>query len=191
MKRLLVLTIFLVGGCSFAPKYERPPLIVPPAYKESGPWLKASPSSVELDRGPWWLMFNDADLNQLESAIQFGNFSLKAALARVDEARAIVAEERSALYPEILGVFNANRQQLSKDTANVPRHKLFNDFLLSTNVTYELDVWGRVRNAVASAGSLARASAADMMAIELSLRAELASDYFTLRGYDAAQRILD
>ena len=193
MKRAIILLgMWILSGCSLAPKYDRPPLYIPAIYKESGKWLPAKPNSAILGcGGPWWMMYGDSVLNELEEQVAGANQSLQAAVSRYDQARAILAVQRSAYYPSILGVFNANRQQISANTANPPLKHVFNDFLLSANVTYELDVWGRVRNSVATAKSLADASAADLAAIDLSLRAELANDYFTLRSDDAQQRILD
>lgn len=183
--------VMALSGCSFAPEYQPPPLPLPSTYKESGSWLDAKPGRAVLDREPWWMMYGDAILNELEAQVVGANQNLQAAQARYDEARAILAEQRSAYFPNILGVFNANRQQTSSNTANPPPHRLYSDFLLSATLNYELDVWGRVRNSVAAARSLANASAADLAAVDLSLHAELASDYFALRGDDAAQRVLD
>lgn len=192
MKRAIILLgMWILSGCSLAPKYYRPPLYIPAVYKESGKWLPATPNSAVLGCGPWWMIYGDSVLNGLEAQVAGANQSLQAAVSRYDQARAILAVQRSAYYPSILGAFNANRQQVSANAANPPRKHVFNDFLLSTNVTYELDVWGRVRNSVATAKSLADASAADLAAVDLSLRAELANDYFTLRSDDAQQRILD
>jgi NodT family efflux transporter outer membrane factor (OMF) lipoprotein len=193
MKHFIFLICFIfLSGCSFAPKYQRPPMIIPHAYKETGKWLQAKPTSASLDRGSWWRMYHDPILNQLEDRVG-ANQNLRAAVARYDEARAILATQRSALYPNVIGVFNAYRQRVSENASNFsPSNKSpFNDVFLSTNLAYEIDVWGRVRNSVAAAKSLADASAADWAAIKLSIQAELASDYFSLRSADAAQRILD
>ncbi len=183
--------VIVLSGCSFAPKYQRPAMNIPSSYKETGKWLVAKPSSAALDRGPWWRMYGDPVLNGLEAQVVSANQNLKAAVARFEQARAVLAEQRAAYFPTVLGVFNATRQQTSKNIANPQPVSLFNDKLFALNINYEVDLWGRVRNAVATARSLAQASAADLAAVDLSLHAELASDYFALRGADAAQRILD
>ena len=188
---IIFLFVMILSGCSFAPKYERPPMNVPTSYKESGKWLRAQPSSATLDRGPWWSMYGDPVLNELEAKVVCANQNIKAALARYDQARAVLAEQSAAYYPSLIGVFNASRQEASKNVANPLPVSLFNDKLLAVNLTYEVDLWGRVRNSVAVARSLTQASAADLAAIDLSLHAELASDYFALRGDDIAQHILD
>lgn len=192
MKRAIILIgMIALSGCSFAPPYQRPPMNIPANYKEDGKWLSAQPNSAILDRGPWWMMYDDSVLNDLEAKIEGANQNLQAAVSRYDEARAILAEQRSALYPSLIGVFNANRQHSSENVANPLTTRTYNDFLLSANVTYELDVWGRVRNSVASAKSLAEASAADLATVDLSLHAELANDYFALRSNDTKQRVVD
>jgi NodT family efflux transporter outer membrane factor (OMF) lipoprotein len=192
MKLLIAISCvsFLVG-CSLAPKYQQPELPIPHFYKESGEWLLASPESADLKRGPWWQMFGDPILNDLEQRVSCANQSLKAALARFEEARANVTIVRSALFPSVTGVFNANRERTSKTIANPHPIATFNDFTLGALFTYELDIWGRVRNSVAAAKSLACASAADLATLDLSLHAELANDYFALRGADKAQQVLD
>jgi NodT family efflux transporter outer membrane factor (OMF) lipoprotein len=189
-------TLALLGscvlfGCSLAPPYQPPPIEIPPVYKETGPWLHASPDRATRGCGPWWVLYDDPILNELEAQVMVGNQDIKAALARYDQAHAILMQERAALYPSLLGVFNANRQQTSKNSANPQPVHVYTDLLLSMNLTYEVDLWGRVRNSVAAATSLAQASAADLSAINLSLQAQLASDYFTLRGYDAQIKILE
>lgn len=192
MKSILILIgIIALSACSFAPKYQRPPMNIPVAYKESDGWVPANPNAAALGHGPWWCMYGDPILNALEAQVINANQNLQAAVARYEEARAVLAVQRSALFPNVLGVFNMNRVNTSHDIANVPMVSQFNDILFSSNITYEVDVWGRVRNAVAAAKSLAAASAADVAVINLSTHAELANDYFALRGDDASQRVLD
>jgi NodT family efflux transporter outer membrane factor (OMF) lipoprotein len=188
---LLGLIIHFLFACSFAPKYKRPPMPVPLHYKETKDW-KLGAGLAALDKiGHWWLVFDDPVLNELENKVACGNQDLKAYFARLQEARAAVQVARSAYVPTITGIANANRQQTSKNVANPNRVRRFSDLLVGADMTYELDVWGRVRNSVAATESLAEASASDLAAATLSIRAELASDYFSLRGAEAAQRVLD
>ena len=205
----LVLTVFLLASCSFAPKYHRPEMVIPAAYKETIPhnkhvkWQPANSKKAVLDRGAWWKMYGDPVLNRLEKEVTCTNQNIKAALARFDGARAELNAARAAYFPKIIGVTNMYRQQLSHNAAATSRAQqaaanstlapfsLYNDNLLIANLYYELDVWGRVRNSVAAARNTAQASAADISVIALSMHAELANDYFTLRGYDAEQRVLD
>jgi NodT family efflux transporter outer membrane factor (OMF) lipoprotein len=188
----LCCSLLLLAGCSFAPKYQRPALPVPAVYKEKGPWHPAKPASAAVNRGPWWTVYRDPILNKLEAKIICSNQNLQAAVGRFDEARSILAEQRAAYFPSIVGIFNAYRLDTSRNVANAPvAGPVWNDKYLGLNATYEVDVWGRVRNAVSSARSLAAASAADLAALDLSLHAELAMDYFTLRGDDIKLRILN
>lgn len=187
----IVLTLFLLTGCSFAPKYQRPELCIPPDYKESMRWSQAEPATVAFENGKWWEMYDDCILNELEENVTAANQNIKVALARYENARAALSVARSAYFPTVLGVENTFRQQTSGNAANKLAVPVYTDNLLLANFHYEVDVWGRIRNSVAAARSTAQASAADLAAVSLSLHAELARDYFTLRGYDASQRVLD
>lgn len=180
----------IIAGCSLAPTYHRPSLIVPPTYKEKGKWLSAKPKQV-IDHRPWWVMYHDSKLNQLEQRVTLANQDLKAAAARYQEARAIAKQARAAYFPTVNGIGNADRLKASRNVAVPIAVPVYNDTLVSADLSYEVDVWGRVRNLVAAANSRARASQADLAVVDLSLHAELASDYFTLLSDDEAQRILD
>lgn len=192
MKYYIIFSIIVLGlfGCSLAPTYERPEMIIPADYKESGEWLEATPRRAELNKGPWWEMYDDPILNALEERINVSNQNLKAAVARYENAVALANVARSYYYPTVTAMGNASRQKESGNSANVAPVLVFNDVLIGSNISYEIDVWGRVRNAVSKAESIANASKADLMAIDLSLHAQLAALYFTIRGDDAALRIL-
>jgi len=181
----------LLCGCSLAPTYHRPELYIPADYKETGSWQLAAPAVAELDRGNWWEIYNDSVLNDLEDRVTSANQNLQAAIARYEQARAIATVARSYLVPTINIIGVPDRQKTSLNVANPATVTPFNDVLLATDLSYEIDVWGRVRNAFFSARDSARASSADVAAIDLSLHAELASNYFSLRGTDQSQRVLD
>jgi len=196
MKKLIVIEIFalLLTACSFAPKYQCPPMPIPAQYKEykgSEKWVlaKAMPPSKRCE--PWWELFDDPVLNQLEAKVICANQNLQVAYARYKEARAAADVARAAYYPQLIGVGNVDRQQVSHNVANPQPVNLFNDFLIGADLSYEVDVWGRVRNAVAASEERAQASAFDLAAVDLSLHAELANDYFALRGDELAQCVLD
>jgi NodT family efflux transporter outer membrane factor (OMF) lipoprotein len=160
-------------------------------YKESDQWKPAHSAKVLQKTKYWWLLFNDPILNALEEKLTLANQDLKVAFARYQEACALAQVARSAYYPTILGLANTNRQQTSKAVANPTRVHHFSDYLLGTTFNYEVDLWGRIQNSVVASESTAEASAADFDAASLSLHAELASDYFALRGNEASQRVLD
>lgn len=188
---LLSLVSTLLIACSFAPKYQRPPMPLPLHYKETAEWKRAKGLSATTKNAPWWHMFKDPVLNELQDKLTCANQNLKVAFARYQEARAAAQVARAAFYPTVLGIANADRQQTSKTVANPNPMPLFDDYLIGLDVSYEVDIWGRVRNAVAASESLAQASAADLVGVSLSMHAELALDYFNLRGDEEAQRVLD
>lgn len=204
---LSLLLLLFLNQCSLAPRYQRPSLPIPTAYKESNITWKNSAKKPYFINLSWWKMYGDPILNQLESQLCFNNQSLKAALARLEEARALAGVARAAFFPTINGIGNINRVHTSETIANSPRlipssglipslsnqHRVapFNDNLLTSVLNYEVDIWGKVRDQVANANFLAAASASDLAALRLSLEAELAGTYFQLRGADAAQEALD
>ncbi|MEI9965045.1 MAG: TolC family protein [Caulobacteraceae bacterium] len=142
-------------------------------------------------RGDWWRMFNDPVLDGLEARIEGGNPDLAAALARYDQARAYLAQARSALVPELdaSGSATRNRQSEAKPL-RVGGPNLYNNDTYGGTVSYEFDLWGRVRNSVAAGKAQAQASAADVASVRLSLEAQLADTYLGLRGLDAQSRLL-
>ena len=170
---------------------------IPSTYKEAGHWVQVKhPSVMPSKQSSWWTIYQDETLNQLEKKVTCHNEHLKLALANFEEARAIAAIARSAMYPSMMSPINATRQQSSQTTANnalspLTPETLVNTFTLAAVLNYEVDAWGRVRNSVLSSERLARASQWDMAAIQLSLNAELATDYFELRGAQASLRLLD
>jgi NodT family efflux transporter outer membrane factor (OMF) lipoprotein len=181
-----------LAGCA-APAYQVPQLAAPPpaAYKEAGPWTPAAPADA-APRGDWWTAFGDARLNTLEAQLVAGNTDLAQALARYDQARAYYAQARADLFPQIGAAASVGRQQLSGDRLGGNGAPLAGDEAAVGGVfSYELDLWGRVRNEVAAGKAEATASAEELAATRLSLQAQLADAYLTLRSLDAQARVLD
>jgi NodT family efflux transporter outer membrane factor (OMF) lipoprotein len=180
-------------ACSFAPVYKTPDS-VPAAseYKESGDWKAAQPVDNQ-NRGAWWTIFQDLKLDALEAEVGDANQDLKAAFARLQQARAATRIARADLFPTLNAASSATRSRTSTNSPiYVPGRKpIFNNFDLEGDLSYEFDVWGRVRNAVTSAKASQQASAADLATLNLSIHAELATDYFALRSEDAQQVLLD
>lgn len=189
--RLLVGVLGLgLAGCSLAPDYHAPAITTPVAFKETGPWTPASPADV-APRGAWWASYGDPALNELEQRIATGNPTLAAALARYDEARAYVVQQRAAALPTVSlnGRATGNRQSAHRPLrAGGPDY--YRDDLVSGSISYELDLWGRIRNEVAAGKALEQANAADVAATRLSLAAMLADAYLNLRGQDAQAKLL-
>ena len=179
-------------ACSFAPSYQRPELPTPVNYKEAGEWKTAQPAD-HVTRGEWWKIYGDEQLNTLQTQLGDANQNLKAALARLSEARALARQARADYFPTVGVNASATREHPSQNKvlSSPTAPKTFNDFLLSADLSYEVDVWGRVRNAAEADKDSAQASVADLAALELSARAELAMDYFSLRAADSEQALLD
>lgn len=183
----------VLAACSLAPRYHRPVTEPPaPAYKELDGWKVATPAD-DSARGPWWEKFRDEELDRLELQVSAANQNLKAALARLEEARAQTRIQRAAWFPLVTANADATRQRVSTNAPGfVPgSHPVFNTFVAGGDLSYELDLFGRIRNTVAGARATEQATAGDARSLDLSVHAELATDYFSLRGLDAQQQLLD
>jgi NodT family efflux transporter outer membrane factor (OMF) lipoprotein len=187
----LAMTIAL-AACEVGPDYERPVADAPPSYKELGDWKPSAPSDL-VNRGPWWSIYNDPLLDQLEQQIDISNQNLKAAEAAYREARAIVAETRAGLFPTLSVDASAQRsgQGAGANSGTTSRGRVQNQFNVTASASWELDVWGRIRRAVESDVANAQASAADLAAARLSAQSLLAIDYLQLRVADELKRLLD
>jgi NodT family efflux transporter outer membrane factor (OMF) lipoprotein len=192
MLPILLLGFLLIGGCSVGPKYSKPTTQIPPAYKENANWKTAQPSD-QAQKGNWWEIFQDPQLNALEEKVNVSNQTLRAAVDRYQEARDVLRETRSSLFPLVnaAATGSQNRQSQNKSLFGGTAPVNYSDLVLSGDVSYEADVWGSVRRSVQSSRELAQASAADLETIRLSLHAELALDYLTLRGLDAQKQLFD
>jgi NodT family efflux transporter outer membrane factor (OMF) lipoprotein len=189
---ILSLGVLVVGGCSVGPKYSKPTTQIPPAYKENANWKTAQPND-QAQKGNWWEIFQDPQLNALEEKIDVSNQSLRAAVDRFQEARDALRQTRSALFPLVTASVSPtqNRQSQNKALFGGTSPVNYSDLILEGDVSYEVDAWGAVRKSVEASRTLAQASAADLETIRLSLHAELALDYLTLRGLDAQKKLFD
>ena len=192
---LLSLTAIVLTGCMVGPKYVKPSTPMASAFKEEAPnlsqandgWKLAQPGD-QTPRGNWWEVYGDPQLNALEAQIDSANQTLKIAEANYREARTAIRFNRAAEAPTI-GV--APSISTVRDSPNQPYFPagLGNngegDFTLPVDMSWEIDLWGRIRRGVTAAKEQTQASAADMAATHLSLQAELAYDYFELRSADA------
>jgi len=190
----------LLTGCTVGPKYHTPSVPLSDSFKEATPadygtagtWLLAHPSDA-APRGAWWRMFGDPTLNRLEQQLTVSNQNLKEQEARFREARAMIRYQRADLFPTISTQPTLNSVKYS---ANQPYFMETHpspegDLELPFDLSYEFDVWGRVRRTIAAAREEAQASAGDLASTSLSLHAELAMDFIELRAADAQQRLLD
>jgi NodT family efflux transporter outer membrane factor (OMF) lipoprotein len=198
---LVVLLVIALGGCTVGPKYVRPSTPTPATYKEQVPassqgsdqWQPANPAD-QASRGKWWEIFGDPQLNTLEEQIATSNQTLKVAEARFRQARAAIRFNRTSQFPTISTAPSAayvkNTGYAPGFPGKVPEASK-GDFVLPFDLSYELDLWGRVRRSVAAAREEAQATAGDYETAKLSLEAELALDYFELRSADAQKQLLD
>jgi len=189
----MLLIVGTLTACSFAPVYKTPRSVpVLDAYKESADWKTAQPLDNQ-NRGEWWTVFLDPQLDALEKKAGDANQDLKAGFARLQQARAVTRIARADLFPALTVGSSAARARTSVNSPDFPRgaRPVGNNFDLQADLSYEVDVWGRVRNAVTSAKASQQASAADLAALNLAIHAELATDYFTLRAEDAQRVLLD
>jgi len=190
---MCVLSTALLAGCTVGPNYKRPAAEVPPAYKEVGDWKPAQPND-QNPSGNWWEIFQDPQLNVLEQQVNVSNQNVKAAQAAYTEARAVLRYQRADYFPTLTvnptvtrNNYSVNRQPRSPTFNGVT----FTDIQLPFELSYQVDAWGRIRRTVESYRSQAQASAADLAAVNLSMHAQLALDYFEARMLDAQEQLLN
>ncbi len=191
--------LLFVSGCMVGPKYTKPSVPMTPAFKELSEWRegdgwKVAKPEDSLIRTKWWQLYNDSKLNELEEQVEPSNQTLKISEANFRQARAAIRFARAAEAPMITtapGISSerasVNQPYFSKSLANNGT----GDFTLPVDLSYETDLWGRVRRTVAAAREDAQATAADLETARLSLHAEVAIDYFEIRSDDAQQKLLN
>jgi NodT family efflux transporter outer membrane factor (OMF) lipoprotein len=179
-----------VSSCAHPPPYTPPSAPSAPAFKENADWKLAQPAD-QAARGDWWAVFGDPQLDALQHQIDISNQNLKVVEAQFAAARAAVRAARSSLYPQVSAAPAATASEPSGNRAIPAVHQASTDFLLPVDVSYEVDAWGRIHSAVNASQAAAQASAADVETARLSLHAELALDYFALRGLGREKTLLD
>lgn len=190
---LLLVVAAALAGCAVGPDYVRPTTPIAANYKEleGTGWTAAQPADATA-RGAWWEIYGDAQLNALEAQVASANQNVAAAQARFRAARANVAQQRSSFFPLVTAGGDFSRTRTSQNLAYTSKAgATINDYLVGVDASWEPDVWGRVARTVESAKAGAQASAADEAAVLLSMQAELATDYFELRGIDRERQLLD
>jgi NodT family efflux transporter outer membrane factor (OMF) lipoprotein len=200
----LAAACFLTACKPVGPNYKVPVYTAPPAYKETGApsvvpppnpqggsWTPASPSDGML-KGKWWEVYNDPQLNRLEERIATDNQALRQAMENYLAARDQVAAVRSTLFPTLSLTAGATHFQESgnRPLGTSATKTSFNDLTLGGQAGWEPDFWGRIRRNIEATHASEQATAADMANVDLSLQAEMAADYFQLRGLDSEIRLL-
>ena len=204
-----VLAALFLAACAVGPKYTRPSVPTPLAYKESATagvpiasdWRTAHPGDAVGHGNKWWEMFNDAELNGLEEKAAVSDQNIIAAADNFLAARALVRESRSQYFPTLTtnpSIINERPSpaqfgglQTSTSSSSGITVKSYTDYELPFDASWEPDLWGRVRNAVRANTFAAQASAADLENVRLSDQAELAVDYYELRSQDSLKQVFD
>ena len=187
----------LLQGCVVGPKYHRPPVDTPGTFKEVTPddlkkmdgWKVAQPQDSAL-HGKWWEILGDPQLNALEEQVKISNQNVASAFANFMAARALVREARAQYFPTLTAGASVTRQH-QPPAATGTSGTTFNEYALPFDASWTPDLFGRVRNTVRAGVANAQASAADLEYTLLTAQAELAVDYFQLRGQDDLKVLLD
>ncbi len=182
-----------LGGCTLGPDYQRPALPAPAEFKQAAGWKAATPSDA-LQRGAWWQLYGDPELDALVERLNVSNQSLAAAEAQYRQARALVRGARSQLFPLVgasAGVTRSSQGSGSSSSQFDQGSSRSDNYEAGVNASWELDIWGRLRRNLEANRANAEASAADLAAVKLSLQAELVQTYLQLRVIDEQQRLLD
>ena len=205
MKRLnVVLCVLpvLAAGCMVGPDYQRPDAPVPPGFKENIGWKPGQPRD-EIDKGAWWSVYNDPELDRLERMVDVSNQTVKQFEAQYRNAVALVGEARASLFPTATATAGVTRSHGGGGGGGFAStggggggigggggRATSTIYTLSGNATWDLDVWGRVRRQIESNVAEAQVSAGDLANAKLSAQATLATDYFDLRAEDSLERLL-
>ena len=181
-------------ACNPAPKYQRPSAAIAPGYKEAietTTWKPAEPSDAVI-RGRWWEMFGDPQLNALEEQIDAHNQSIAAAEADYTAARAVVRQTRAQYFPTVTTSPSVTYSRIAATPYTQAANGLtYTEYSLPITASWEPDFWSRIRNTVRTDTYAAQASAADRENVRLLAHANLAVDYFQLRGVEHQKHILD
>ena len=179
----LMLMVGSATGCAVGPDYHRPSIDIATAYKEDQGWKPTEPSDA-INRGPWWEIFKDPDLDQLEAQIDISNQNVRAAAAAVEEAQALVREATAGFWPTIAANFGRQRSFAQPDHTQTVN---------SAGLTgsWNLDIWGQIRRSTESNKASEQSTAAALAAARLAAQGELATDYFQLRTQDQLQALLN
>lgn len=179
-----------VSGCAVGPDYRRPTTAEVSTFKEAGDWVPAVPADA-LERGPWWSLFGDPLLDQLAARVEVSNQNVALAVGAYAQARALVRQQRAALFPSVTLNGGATRSRSSGNVTTGATGRTGSNYQVSLGGSWEPDVWGRLGRAVDGASAGAQASAADLASAKLAAQGELAVNYFSLRQTDAQNALLE
>lgn len=187
---LYALSLLLLGGCALGPDYQKPEALVPIQYKHDAPWKAATPAD-HLEKGNWWEIYADATLNGLEQQAGEANQTLKGAYARLSQAQAAAGISKAERIPRLDLNASAARQRTPAALSYPGISQIYNQFSLPLALSYEIDLFGRVRRSVEAAEASAESATADYRALLLVLQSDLARSYFALRSLDSESFLLE
>ena len=182
------LALTTLAACEVGPDYEKPTAPTPPSYKEIDGWKPSQPQDAASGTA-WWTIYKDQLLDDLEKQVEVSNQTLKASEAAFRQASALLQETRAALFPT--ATLDSSAVRSGTGAGQTGRSTVKSQFNVTGGLSWEIDVWGRIRRAVEASYASAEASAADLAAARLSAQSVLATDYFDLRINDELKRLLD
>ncbi len=189
-----LLCAFILTGCNVGPNYKKADATVPAKWDVEQPWRESAPKDT-FDKGEWWKVFNDDDLNTFETQAIAENQTIKISIARLEQSRATAAIQVATLFPTLSGGAGAERQRLAGNrptngsTLPVTAFQQ-NTFQIPFTVSYEVDIFGKRRRSIEAAEAAYQANAADLQNVRLLITSQIAGDYFNLRQLDSEIGIL-
>src|SRR6185437_9294631 len=197
---LLAAASLLLAGCAIGPNYKRPAALpskapTPAAFKEAEGWTQAEPADA-VSRQDWWKVFNDPVLDDLEAQVVVSNQTLAQSEAAYRQGRAVLDQQRAALFPTVTGGGSGVQSQspsgfVGAGSSLAPSARPIDIYSTTLGLTWDVDVWGRIRRAIESVHATAQADAADLANATLSAQVLLAANYFQLREADEEKRLID
>ncbi|CAE6688592.1 Outer membrane protein OprM [Paraburkholderia domus] len=186
----------LLASCAVGPDYKRPAAEIPASYKEAAPGWKVAQPADQQDRGDWWTIYQDPQLNALEDKLNASNQTIAQFAAAYRQVRALVGEARAAYFPTVGASAGVTRSgygasSSSNSTTTSSRSGISNSYNVQLDASWEPDLWGSVTRSVNSQKAGQQGAAADLANARLSAQATLAQTYFSLRSLDSTQKLLD
>ncbi|AWU98757.1 RND transporter [Burkholderia sp. JP2-270] len=192
-----VATAVLLAGCAVGPDYHRPDASIPAAFKEAPAGWKVAQPADRADRGPWWTVYNDPQLDALIGKLNASNQTIAQSAAAYRQARALVTEARAAYFPTVGLTASGSRARTPRTSSSSSSFgsgssgSISNSYSVGLDASWEPDLWGKVSRTVSAQRAGEAAAAADLANARLSQQALLAQTYFQLRTSDALQKLLD
>ncbi|SAL47039.1 efflux transporter outer membrane subunit [Caballeronia humi] len=187
----LALICAALAACSTIPPYQRPEVAVPAQFSSAPGWSIAAPTD-QAPRGPWWTLFQDPQLDELEAQVDVSNQSLKKAVSQLQQARAMFDYQQAGFWPTVTAGLSQSRARTSQNVQGKSlAGKTVPDYSAGVSASWEPDLFGRIHDAAVNAQANADATQADVEAVRLSITSQLAVDYFNLRSLDMQKKLLD